>query len=243
MEIEVRGDSVVISGYINAVERNSRPITEYVGGKIRTFVERIKAGVFRNALKRNDNVLVLLNHNLDRVLASTREGTAKLEEDNIGLRGEITITDAEVVKKARENKLSGWSFGFFCNSDEVSIDGDRELRTVTDMDLAEVSILDDTRTPAYYGTSIESRGGENMKLEIRADSIESAGEEEKTVEVDVNYLANMIADIVIAKLSEKEKAEDVAEEMAKQQLDVSSSGEQREIDYSVYENRLSNLDK
>ena len=62
MKVEVRNDSVFISGYVNAVERLSKPIRETLHGKIRSFVERIKAGVFRKALKRNDNVLVLLNH-------------------------------------------------------------------------------------------------------------------------------------------------------------------------------------
>ena len=143
MKVEVREDSVFISGYVNAVERLSKPIRETLHGKIRSFVERIRAGVFRTALKRNDNVLVLLNHNYERVLASTKDNTAMLEEDNIGLRAEITITDKEVVEKARNGKLTGWSFGFIANDEETTTEGNNphEIRTVTDMELLEVSIL------------------------------------------------------------------------------------------------------
>ena len=111
MNVDIRADSVRITGYVNAVERLSKPIRETLHGKIRTFFDRIKAGVFRKALRRN-KVLVLLNHNAERVLASTEDGSAILEEDNIGLKADITITDKEVVQKAREGKLSGWSFGF-----------------------------------------------------------------------------------------------------------------------------------
>ena len=84
MKVDVREDSVLITGYVNAIERYSKPIRESLHGKIRTFIERIKAGVFKTALKRNDDVKVLLNHDKSRELATTKDGTAKLEEDNIG---------------------------------------------------------------------------------------------------------------------------------------------------------------
>lgn len=184
MKIEVREDSVLISGYVNAIERFSKPIRETLRGKIRTFIERIKAGAFRTALKRNDNVLVLLNHNHNRVLANTKDGSAKLEEDNIGLRAEVTITDKEVVEKARNNQLVGWSFGFYANADELGTDGSNETRTVTDLDLFEVSILDDTKSPAYYGTSIEARSNNERMLEYRNFTEKEGDEMEKEQEVE-----------------------------------------------------------
>ena len=214
MKVEVREDSVFISGYVNAIERLSKPIRETLHGKIKTFVERIKAGVFRTALKRNDNVLVLLNHNYERVLASTKDGNAILEEDNIGLRAEITITDKEVVQKARDGKLSGWSFGFIANDDEISTEGKDEIRTVTDLELLEVSILDDTKAPAYYGTSIEAReGGARMK-EIRADAFEQEQTAEPNAEqteqqtISIEELAELVAAKVIEALKTEEKAEE-----------------------------------
>ena len=58
MQIRIRADSVEIDGYVNAVERNSKPLWSRMG----QFVERICAGAFAKALERNDNVEILLNH-------------------------------------------------------------------------------------------------------------------------------------------------------------------------------------
>lgn len=173
MDVEVRNDSVVVSGYVNAVERWSKPLNGNLRGKMMRFIEKIKAGVFKNALKRNNNVKVLLNHDANRELANTSDGTAILEEDNIGLKATATITDAEVVEKAKNDKLVGWSFGFHSNADAIDESGSIAKRSVEDIDLVEVSILDDTKSPAYYATSIEARSEDSEVMEIR----ENVGEE------------------------------------------------------------------
>ena len=249
MNIEVRNDSVVISGYVNSVERWSKPLRANLRGTMQRFIEKIKAGVFKNALKRNDNVKVLLNHNHDRELANTKDGTAILEEDNIGLRAEVTITDPEVVEKARNHKLVGWSFGFYSNSDEVAEGATMATRTVTDMDLVEVSILDDTKSPAYYGTSIETRSDDGAVLEIRENA------EEEAMNIDYNLLADLVADKVIAKIATttEEKREEppaenteteVTEETAEETETVTEETqetEERTVDYSSFEERLAKL--
>ena len=260
MNVEVRGESVVIKGYVNAVERYSKPITSSWRGSLKTFIEKIKAGVFKTALKRNDNVKVLLNHNWERELANTKDGSAKLEEDNIGLRAEVTITDKEVVEKAREGKLVGWSFGFYSNADEAGMDGNSETRTITDLDLAEVSILDDRKRPAYNGTSIEARceGGEFM--EIREEVVETEKEteqeqtetREETKEIDVEQLAEVVANKVLDKLNAREATEDesgVADEQeteketeaTEEKTEDAEETENRTIDYSYFEDRMAKL--
>lgn len=271
MKVEIREDSVQISGYVNAIERYSKPIRENLRGKIRTFIERIKAGVFKTALKRNDDVKVLLNHNHDRVLATTKDGSAKLEEDNIGLRAEVTITDKEVVDKARNNQLTGWSFGFYANSDELGTEGNNETRTITDLDLIEVSILDDTRTPAYYGTSIEARSenakvleyrdmeeGEEMEKEKEVQeeieetekevgATEEVEETEKEVEEKNDDLAKMeaFAEIVAKKVIElmngTGEEETTPEETPVEEEQVEEENRSTKIDYSEFEKRIANL--
>lgn len=260
MDVEVRGESVVITGYVNAVERYSKPITSSWRGSLKTFIEKIKAGVFKTALKRNDNVKVLLNHNWDRELANTRDGTAKLEEDNIGLRAEVVITDADVVKKAREGKLVGWSFGFRSNSDEAGTDGSSETRTITDLDLEEVSILDDCKRPAYNGTSIEARC-EGGVMEIREEMVKTEEETEKETEqeqteereeakeIDVEQLAEVVASKVLDKLNAREaKSEERTDVATEQETETEETEteeeeetEERTIDYSYFENRMANL--
>ena len=253
MKVEIREDSVFITGYVNAIERYSKPIRESLRGQIRTFIERIKAGVFKNALKRNDDVKVLLNHDHNRELATTKDGSAKLEEDNIGLRAEVTITDKEVVEKARNNQLVGWSFGFYANSDEIGAEGETETRTVTDLDLIEVSILDDTKSPAYYGTSIEARSENEKVLEYRS-TIEEI-EDNAMQEHEKVYEESEKQHQEIEKQKEEEKLELIVEKVALKVLEkLNGTGEEKTIpeetpvedrneklDYSSFEDRIAKL--
>lgn len=164
MRVEVRNNKIIIDGYVNAVERASKVLYDTRG----EFIEKIRSGVFQKALERADNVDVLLDHEHDRKLADTKSGKAKLYEDNIGLRAIVEIDDAEVIQKARENKLRGWSFGFFCNKEDRKTNEDGiEERTVRDLDLLEVSIIDDKKYPAYIGTSIEMRDDKVKVIEYR----------------------------------------------------------------------------
>ena len=166
MRVEVRSNKVVIDGYVNAVERASKILYDTRG----QFIERIRSGVFQKALERADNVRVLLDHEQDRELADTKSGKAKLYEDNIGLRAIVEIDDAEVIQKAKEHKLRGWSFGFLCNKEDRKTNEEGiEERIVRDLDLLEVSIIDDKKYPAYIGTSIEMRDDKVNVIEYRTD--------------------------------------------------------------------------
>ena len=51
MRIELRADSVLIEGYVNAVARDSRPMRDRDTGQ--RFVEQIVPGAFRRALEQN----------------------------------------------------------------------------------------------------------------------------------------------------------------------------------------------
>lgn len=165
MKIQVREDKVIIDGYVNAVDRFSKLLTNRNGKK---FIEKIMPSVFQRAIEKNDAIKVLLNHNYDNEIANTKDGSAKLYEDNIGLRAIVETSDATIVEKAQQNKLRGWSFGFICNKQDEKINEDGiEERIVRDMDLFEVSIIDDKKIPAYIGTSIEMRDGEVQEIEFR----------------------------------------------------------------------------
>ena len=156
MEIRIRNDAVEITGYVNAVERLSRPLPSRQGD----FKEMIMKGAFKSALSRNDDVKILLDHKKDRVLGSQKQGNLELEEDPIGLKVKATISDPEVVKEARNGDLVGWSFGFY----DRDVDGDvidgYPIRKVKDLDLEEVSIIDRKALPAYEGTLIQARADE-----------------------------------------------------------------------------------
>lgn len=164
MEVRIKRDSVEISGYVNAIERNSKPLMSRIG----QFIERICKGAFKNALKRNDDVHILLNHDWNRDLGSTKQGNLELEEDNIGLKARATITDPSVIKKAKDGDLVGWSFGFEDRDVVRTIENGMTMRAVKDLNLHEVSILDRTKTPAYEGTLITARS-ENRQIQFRSE--------------------------------------------------------------------------
>ena len=220
MKVNIRADKVEIEGYVNAIERDSKPLWSRVG----QFVERICKGAFKRALKRNDDVHILLNHDWNRDLGSTKQGNLELEEDNIGLRVRATITDPEVVKKARSGDLVGWSFGFEDRDVENSIRDGMPYRAVRDLDLAEVSILDRRKSPAYEGTLITARsedGTMHFRGEDFIDEIEV--KEEENVELPTNQTGE--------ELTQNEEVREEAQDEAqpKQQEIV------EEIDYSKYE--------
>lgn len=148
IKVELRNKCVHISGYVNAVERESRVLHDSSG----EFIEVMKQGVFRRALERNSDVGLMFNHT--RFLQADN---MELTEDNIGLKIDVDVSDAEVIQNAKDGKLTGFSFGFRClQSDFEERDGLPKLRNVTDIDLIEVSILN--CTPAYFATELSARG-------------------------------------------------------------------------------------
>lgn len=171
MQIEIRGDRVIIDGYVNAVGRDSRPIRCQTGD----FVEQVEPGVFRKALSRAKNVDLLLNHRPDRKLGSTEDGVLTLTEDNIGLRAHAEIGNEEAIDKARKKLLRGWSFGMYVNKDNMEQRSNAiPRRHLEDIDIFEVSLIDNTMMPYYAGTSVECRAEGDALAETRAfdDTVE-----------------------------------------------------------------------
>lgn len=172
----MRNDSVLLDGYVTAVSRDSRPIPSERG----KFVEQIVPKTFERALLKANNVDLLLNHDNSRKLGSTREGNLELFEDAIGLRAICTVTDADVIEKAKNKQLRGWSFGFYSDKDRwEEVDG-VSRRYVEELELLEVSIIDNTKIPAYIGTSIESRDGKETLSETRGSEFRAVIEDETT---------------------------------------------------------------
>ena len=169
MRISIREDKVIIEGYVNAVERNSKPLNE----RGVTFLERITAGAFKRAISRAQDIRILLNHNAERDLGGIKDGNLELEEDNIGLKARAEITDPEVIDDARKGNLIGWSFGFTDN-DVTQLRDDESglpLRKVNDLNLFEVSLLNRSKSPAYVGTlvSVRSEDGEDKRINLAED--------------------------------------------------------------------------
>lgn len=225
--------SLVMSD-VNAIERNSKPLMSRIG----KFIERVCKGAFAKAIKRNNDIHILLNHDWNRDLGSTKQGNLELTEDNIGLHARATITDKEVIEKAKRGDLVGWSFGFSDRDVENSLEKGMPTRSIKDLDLYEVSILDRTKTPAYDGTLITARA-ETNEIHFRGaefiDEVNMSFEEKKDVETQ--------SDVTEGEEKPKDTEED--ETRSEQQKNVVENRDNQEeetpIDYSKYENLIKEM--
>lgn len=209
MKIQIRSDSVEIEGYVNAIERNSRPLRSRIG----EFVERICKGAFKRAINRNKDIHILLNHDWNKDLGSTKQGNLELEEDNIGLKARATITDPEIIEKAKRGDLIGWSFGFEDRDVNQKLVDGMLTREVKDLDLYEVSLIDRRKRPAYEGTLVTVRS-----------------------ERETQYIGDVfIADLEVRVAPEKEEQSKTREETQPKQQDV------EKIDYSEYDKIIKEL--
>lgn len=149
-----------LSGYINVIGDVSKTLRAANGSKFR---ERIEKGAFKRDLeaakKENRNILALLNHNHSRVLGNVQDGTLKLEEDDKGLRFDLETRAENVQGK----EFTGCSFGFFdvCVNTERDRNSKMFYRSVNDLELDEVSLLERGYTPAYNQTSVHFERGTN----------------------------------------------------------------------------------
>lgn len=163
MKIEIREKEVIISGYVNAVCRDSRVMKLPDGTR---FVEQVQEGVFSKAIAANNDIKLKFNH--EKIIGSTADGNLELKEDSIGLYATARVTDPDVIAAADAGKITGWSFGFNVIGDDWedwTMDGVKRRR-LKDIQLNEVSILSD-RIPAYAGTSYELRGEDVATMETR----------------------------------------------------------------------------
>jgi HK97 family phage prohead protease len=80
-------------------------------------MEVIRPGAFANALKENQDVRALFNHDATFILGRTKAGTCRLSEDARGLYFEADLADSQilrdlVVTPMRRGDLDQCSFAF-----------------------------------------------------------------------------------------------------------------------------------
>jgi HK97 family phage prohead protease len=145
--------SQVLTGY--AVRFNSPSID--LGG----FTEICSPGMFTRTLRESPDVCMLRDHVSSQLLGRTTSGTLTLTQDSKGLAFSVTMPKTAIaedtVENVRNGNLSSCSFGFNVPSGgdkwTTAADG-AALRTLLDVNLAEVSI---TSFAAYPATSVSLR--------------------------------------------------------------------------------------
>ena len=164
-ELRAEGDGMTFIGY--AAKFNSP--SEDLGG----FVETIEPGAFRRSLRSRNDVKLLVNHDSGRVLASTRSGTMKLYEDEVGLRVEASLPNTsdgrDMAELLRRGDLNKMSFGFSVIKD--SWNQEMTQRTLKSVRLFETSIV---AFPAYAATEAMVRSLDKVATRAQVDADELA---------------------------------------------------------------------
>ena len=141
---ELDGGGMTFTGYAAVFNAPSEPLP---------FTERIAPGAFKRSLQSRNDIKLLWNHESGTVLGSTRAGTLRLEEDNVGLRVSADLPDTQAGRDAayliKRGDVDAMSFGFSVpkGGDEWVSADERVLNSVR---LFETSIV---AFPAYEQTA------------------------------------------------------------------------------------------
>lgn len=191
MKIEVRADNTAhITGYVNVVERKSKPVITPHG----KCVEIVEQRAFEQALSRAGEVSVTVDHDGTHIYATTGDNTLKLYEDNIGLHADVIISDPDLVELAKKGKIRGWSFGMYNVVDELEQRADDlPIRHIKSLDLDHITLVVN-KTPCYSATSVELRADTETEIETRAtnETVEVSIQEKKVEKVDYTDFENRI---------------------------------------------------
>lgn len=161
-KIEIReddGGKRTISGYAVKWEKKSQVL-----GFFRRFREQFIKGAFADSLEKDDQRF-LWSHDVSKVLGRTKNGTLRLEEDDIGLRFELDLPNTtlgnDTYESIKRGDVDGVSFGFRMLEEEWDEnDPDNIVRTINKARLLEVSAV---AFPAYLDSEVNARGYDPLK--------------------------------------------------------------------------------
>lgn len=133
-----------------------------------SFRERFERGAFRESLKENSDVRLLIGHDQRRLpLARGKNGSLRVSEDAEGLRFEADLDDrdpesAALMFRVREGLVDGMSIGFTMGSKskEEVIRGDRakgELDTYVIKRVGGLHEISAVTFPAYESSDVSAR--------------------------------------------------------------------------------------
>lgn len=145
-------DGRSFSGYAAVWDSPSEPLP---------FIETINRGAFTRTLDAGNRIQLLHAHNHELILASTRGGTLRLQEDDRGLRIEAELADTtwgrDVATLVRRGDIAAMSIGFSVPQGGDSWSDDGNERMLNEVRLHEVSTVG---SPAYDATTASVRSSD-----------------------------------------------------------------------------------
>lgn len=138
--------SPVFSGYAAVFNSPSEPLP---------FIETIAPGAFKRTLNSGREIRMFVNHDSGQPLATTRNGSLRLIEDQRGLRAEADLPDTtagrDIATLIKSGVVHSMSFGFSIPRGGDAFSDDGQTREIREAILHEVSIV--SGFPAYPATS------------------------------------------------------------------------------------------
>jgi HK97 family phage major capsid protein/HK97 family phage prohead protease len=132
------------------------------------FVEVVAAEALTRALARGRDLVCLVAHNVERIVGRQSAKTLLVEQDDQGLRFEVTppAHEAGLVESVARGDLPGASFAFRAVKDQWDESTHPPTRTLVDFELHEVSV--GVAFPAFPATSVIAlRSLERARQEAR----------------------------------------------------------------------------
>lgn len=146
---EISRNDTKLMGYV--VKWNSR--SQLIWGE---FYEQFSPKAFSQSLSTNPDIRALFEHDHKALLGRTTSNTLILNEDDIGLRFELTPPDTQLGRdllvSVDRGDIRGMSFGFMATTESWDFNQEPCIRTVNTAELFEITV---TSMPAYQESDIQ----------------------------------------------------------------------------------------
>jgi len=201
IELRTVDDKNTMYGTVVKFDKLSKVIPQ-LGGVF----EKVRKGAFTRTIK-NDEIVAVWNHNMDKVLGNTRAGTLRLAETDSGLDFEVDLPNTswgnDAAESVKRGDVRGMSFWFRKIKDEWDeSDNKRIIRTLIDVDLIEIS-----PTPsniAAYASSKANMRSVKDDYEDYSEERRSTEEAEQRIEEEKQAIINNLK-LKYQRLKELEK--------------------------------------
>ncbi len=237
---EFNDNDFTVSGYVNKAGDVSKVIGKPDNnGQLQFFYETIDPQAFIDSINNRPDgrpIDLYADHDPQKLLATTDNGSLELTVDDVGLHMSAHIVNTSDGRDAYELIKSGimgkMSFGF--NVRHATMDysyanaHQYPLRKVDSLDLMEVSAV---RFPAYLDTNIEARNSQEVFAELEKRGFNVSNVEFDTSRNEENNLnmnfeemkSDEIRSLIEHGKQELEKREDVSSKEVPQEKSVSGS--------------------
>jgi HK97 family phage prohead protease len=156
------GEAFTLEGIAASYNMPSKPIPRDPSNpRAGTFTEYIAPGAFKRSLRSKADVKCLFNHSANVVLGRVKNGTLALTDTDTGLAFRVQLNQKmqshqDLYASVKRGDISECSYAFNVAPNGQKWSADYSKRTITDVDLYDVSVVTD---PAYAGgaTSVDAR--------------------------------------------------------------------------------------